>query len=1045
MPEERKLATILFADIVGSTETGAAHDPEVVRRELSRAFAEMRQILERHGGTVEKFIGDAVMAVFGVPVAHDDDADRAVRAAFALRDRIAALSAGGRIPLELRLGLNTGQVVAGTGGETLVTGPAVNEAARLQQAAASGEILAGALTRRLTSGGVEYGPVRRVEAKGVGELEVAPAERLASAVPEQHRGIAGLQAPLIGRDEELRLLVDAYRKVEREERASLVTIYGDAGVGKSRLVRELVEALGDARVRRGRCLPYGEGITFWPVVEILRADAGITAQDTYEQATLKLRAAVLAAFGEATDDADAVARRLAVLAGIARAEDALPEVAADGVPNELRWGLRRYVELRAADEPLTLVFDDIQWAEPALYGLIEHLAEWTRAPAFLVCLARPEMRERRPGWGGGLLNAAAIRLDPLSEDESRRLIARLLDIDDLPEGVRAEVVRRAEGNPLYVEEFLRMLIDAGGVARRGGRFVATASLAELEVPPTLRGLIAARLDAAPAAVKHALQRASVVGKVFWPEAVAALGGVEGRADDVLLEAARRELVAELDERGPGGGRAWTFRHILVRDVAYVSLPKEERSRAHDLFGRWLEAAAGARLDEYADIVAYHAEQAFLLAHELGDPAAADLGRRALEGLMAAGRKARQRADAHASLAFHRRAQAIAQATAAPAAERVAAAGLAASARLQIESSDEALAEVRALLPEARAAGPSEALVALLVDTSFRTFDDKEQAFALDREAVEVARALRDPETIAFALFQSSWTPWGVGDLDMQRRCLLDALEHMRASGARRMEFGCLAWLANNGYMRGDFAAAHAYHEEAARRVAEGSSPLQRMFLTRQRGGWALSRGDLATAASLERDQLRQAQDLGLRSQIGVAHMWLARVLRDSGDLAAARAALESAVAMLAPAAEVAFRAEARAQLARVCVAMGDLEEARAQADTARAEVEADDAFTQCTSRSALAQVRAFEGRAVEAEGLFREALEGIARTGYRALHAEYRRDYGAFLLDQGRVAEARRELEAVRAFFGSDLVALERDKTDALLRRAAEAEKAARR
>lgn len=1036
MPEERKLVTILFADIVGSTAAGTAHDPEIVRRALARAFAEMRQILETHGGTVEKFIGDAVMAVFGVPVAHDDDAERAVRAAFALRERVAGLSATGRIPLELRLGVNTGQVVAGTGAETLVTGPAVNEAARLQQAAVPGEILVGALTRSLTAGGVVYGSARTVAAKGIGDLECATAERLSSAVPEQHRGIAGLHAPLVGRDEELRLLVDAYRKVEREKRASLVTIYGDAGVGKSRLVRELVTALGDARVRKGRCLPYGQGITFWPVVEILRADAAISALDTHEQATLKLRTVVLGAFGEASDDADGVARRLAVLAGIARAEDALPEVAADGVPNELRWGFRRYVERRAMDEPLTLVFDDIQWAEPALYGLIEHLAEWTRAPVFVICLARPELRERRPGWGGGLLNAAAVRLDPLSDDESRRLIARLLDVDDLPDTLRAEVVRRADGNPLYVEEFLRMLIDTGRVVKRDGRYVADASLADLDVPATLQGLVSARLDAAPPVVKRAIQHASIVGKVFWPEAVAALGDTAERIDDVLVEAARRELVTELDDRGPGGGRGWSFRHILVRDIAYGSLPKEERSRAHDVFGRWLEVAAGPRIEEYADIVVYHAEQAFLLAHELGDPAAPVLGRRAFDGLMAAGRTARHRADAHASLAYHRRAAGIAAVTSAPDGDRVAASGLAASARLQIEGSDEALAEVRELLPSARAAGPSEALVALLLDASSRSFDDTERAFALGREAVAAARALGDADAIAAALFRSHWTPWAVGDLGTQRRMLLEALEHMRASGARRMEFGCLGWLSNNAYMRGDFSAAHAYHQDAIRRAAEGSSPLQRMFLTRQRASWAWVGGDLATAEPLAREQLRLAHDLGLRSQIGNAYWWLGFVLRDSGDLSGARDAFESSVAILAPAAEQAFRAEARAQLSGICLALGDLEAAREQAMFSRAEVQADDAYTQATSQGALAQVRAAEGRGVEAERLFLAGLAGIGRTGYRAVEAELRRDYGAFLLDQGRAEDARRELEAVRAFFDSDLVRLDRDKTDALLARA---------
>src|SRR2546428_9632321 len=276
------------------------------------------------------------MAVFGIPLTHDDDADRAVRAAFALRERIAALNATGRFELELRIGVNSGQVVTGDAGETLVTGDAVNAGARLQAAAAPGEILVGALTQQLTEGAVSYGVRREIDAKALGRLKVWPAAELASALPAQHRGIAGLRAPLIGRDDELRLLVDSHRKLASEQRAALVTIFGSAGVGKSRLVAELVETIGPERVRRGRCLPYGEGITFWPVVEILRADTGITAVDSHEEATQKLRSAVLASFAEASEDAEAGARRLSVLAGIASREDVLPPVPAETMQQELR-------------------------------------------------------------------------------------------------------------------------------------------------------------------------------------------------------------------------------------------------------------------------------------------------------------------------------------------------------------------------------------------------------------------------------------------------------------------------------------------------------------------------------------------------------------------------------------------------------------------------------------------------------------------------------------------------------------------------------------
>ncbi len=581
MLEERKLVTVLFADIVGSTALGSVEDPELVRRTLAKAFGEMRRLLEAHGGTVEKFVGDAVMTVFGTPQAHDDDAERAVRAAFALRDGIATLSASLPFPLQLRIGVNTGQVVTGgEGAETLVTGGPVNVAARLQQSAAPGEIVVGALTRKLVEGGVRFGPVRQIDAKGLGPLEAFPAEALVTALPEQHRGLGELRAPLIGRDAELRLLRESYEKVGHERAAYLVTVFGQAGVGKSRLVREFVEIVGPEHVLRGRCLPYGSGITYWPLYEMLRADAGIRGDDPREEAARKLRAAVIAAFGDASEDAEAVARRVAVVAGLATVEEALPNIAAADVGDELRWAVRRYFEQRAQPASLALIFDDIHWAEEPMLEMIEHLGEWSRAPLFVLCLARPELRDRRPSWGGGLMNAAAVRIEPLSEDETRRLIAALLLVDDLPESLRATIVARAQGNPLYVEELLRMLIDAGHIERRDGRFVAARNIAEVAVPATLQGLLAARLDQLPPAVKRALQRASVVGKVFYADALSALGPLEGRVEDLLQFAARRDLVVERDERGPGGGRAHQFKHILIRDVAYESLPKEERSRLH---------------------------------------------------------------------------------------------------------------------------------------------------------------------------------------------------------------------------------------------------------------------------------------------------------------------------------------------------------------------------------------------------------------------------------------------------------------------------------
>ena len=1036
MTEERKLVTVLFADIVGSTAIGASHDPEVVRRTLSRAFSEVRQALETHGGTVEKFIGDAVMAIFGIPQTHDDDADRAVRAAFALRERIAALNANGRFALELRIGVNSGQVVTGDAGETLVTGDAVNAGARLQAAAAPNEILVGALTHQLTEGAVRYGAMREIEAKGLGRLTVWPAAELASALPAQHRGIAGLRAPLIGRDDELRLLVESHRKLAADRRAVLVTIFGNAGVGKSRLVAEFVEAIGPDRVRRGRCLPYGEGITFWPVLEVLRSDAGIDALDSQQDAARKLRAAVLTAFGEASEDAEAVARRLSVLAGTATREDALPDVPAESVPQELRWGLRRYLERRAAAGPLTVVFDDIHWAEPALLDLIEDLAEWTRAPLFLLCMARPDLRELRAGWGGGLMNASAIRLEPLTPDESARLIRELLAIDALPDDLRAEVIARSEGNPLYIEEFLRLLIDGGHVAKRDDRFVATASLGTLVVPATLQGLIAARLDSLPAAVKRVLQRGAVVGKVFWPDAIAAQGPTDGRIEDLLVEAARRDLVSELDERGLGGGRAWTFKHILIRDVAYDAIPKAERSRAHDAFGRWLERTAGERVDEYADIVGYHAEQGFLLAQELGEPDLQDLGVRAYRGLMASGMKARQRGDVRASRSFFERALAVAGGIELPPLERLSTRGLLSVARFRLEGSDGTLEEIASLASELRTHPPAVVLVDLLMALSFQLSDkDAVAAAALDREAIDVARAVGEPEAIAWAMVGSHWVPWSVGDLETQRRVLAEAYAYIEASGAQGALGAALAWLRGNAWARGAFQDMAAYARRHHEWASANGSALPRAIALQGLAQAARMRGELGAALAFARQSVELAVDAGVREWIGANQWDVAEALGAAGDLAGARAALEASVRALEGAALQGFRAEARTQLARTLVMLGELGEARRQAELARAEVGPDDSATIATAAWALAAVCAAEGRPDDAGRLYQEARERIGLTGYRLTDMNIQRGYARFLIDTGRAAEARPLLEEVRAFYDTPETPFERERTDALLQR----------
>lgn len=641
MPEERKLVTVLFADIVGSTALSAAHDPEVVRATLSRTFEAIREVLVGYGATVEKFIGDAVMAVFGVPRAQEDDAERAVRAAFALRDRVARLNDESRIQLELRVGVNTGEAVAGSGdtGEFLVTGVPVNTASRLQAGAAPGEILAGALTVKLTRGGVRYGDARAVSAKGIGALEAWPAQKLRSPVPEERRSESLLRAPLVDREVELRALEQAFARARESGAPSLVTILGAAGSGKSRLTHEFVSRAAVGRLRAGRCLPYGDTIGLYPMQLIIRAECGIGPRDDRATALAKLRRTVAESF-PTRREGGVIAARISTIAGLATTAEAMPDVPPEKVPEAVCAAVRRFFEQRAARDPLVLLFEDLHWADPILVEHLGHLIEGTHAPLVVVCLARPEFRDVYPSFGASARGAKTLFLQPLTAEHTRRLVRELLSIESVPDAIRVDVVARAEGNPFYVEEFLRALIDTGRLQRRDGRWIAIGDHTVLDTPATLVGLITARLDRLEPDVKRLLQRASLVGRSFSMSDLDAIGG-DRVAPESLKEAIRHDLLAESEERTLRRGPVYRFRHVLIRDVAYSTVPKAERAKMHDNYCRWLETSVGERRDAYAEVIAFHAEQAFVLANEVDQPSCETLGTRALELLQRALTQARQ--------------------------------------------------------------------------------------------------------------------------------------------------------------------------------------------------------------------------------------------------------------------------------------------------------------------------------------------------------------------------------------------------------------------
>ena len=649
--EVRKIVTVLFSDIAGSTALGERLEPESVRAVMTRCFQEIRAILERHGGTVEKFIGDAVMAVFGVPVLHEDDALRAVRAAGEIRDRVAQLSveltAERDVSLALRTGVHTGEVVAGdpAGGETLVTGDAVNTAARLEQAAAPGEILIGLPTYRLVRDAVSAEQTAPIDAKG--KAEPVPAYRLIDVRPGLAASTRPSTAPLAGRDRELATLRDSYDRAENRE-PQLVTVLGTAGVGKSRLITEFVTALGPgATILTGRCLPYGDGITYWPLREIVHSVAGIVDDDSSAGARAKL-----AALFAGTSDAVLLAHRIGAAIGLE--QDAAPQ-------EEVFWATRRLLEQLALARPLVLIWEDIHWAAETLLDLLEYLADLaTDLPLLILCSARLEVLERRSGWGGGRSNSTIIRVEPLADVATAGLIRVLPGGSALPSDLQDRIVAAAEGNPLYVEEMLAMLLDDGYLNHVGGRWVASGELERAPVPPSVRALLAARIDALPEEERTVAERASVVGRVFEAAAVRELAGDVG--DSVaraLLALVRKELLRP--ERSElSAGDAFKFRHLLIRDAAYEALPKSERADLHERFAAWVERTAADRVTEYEEIIGYHLERAYRYRRDLDprDDALAGLAAAAAERLARAGRRAVTRADGAAATLLGRAAELI---------------------------------------------------------------------------------------------------------------------------------------------------------------------------------------------------------------------------------------------------------------------------------------------------------------------------------------------------------------------------------------------------
>jgi len=957
---ERKLATVVFVDLVGSTELVSTRDPEIVRRRVTSFFDHVSHCITTHGGIVEKFAGDAVMAAFGIPQAHEDDAERAARAAVAIMDSVHGLG------LEARIGIESGEVVADESESTFATGEAVNLAARLQQAAAPGEILVGPFAHRLTGAAIEGEERGTLDLKGFGEpLPI----HVLRGLRETADRVPTVAAPFVGRDVELELLHMTFRRTVKDERAHLFTIYGEPGVGKSRLVRELAAGVEGATILAGRSLPYGEGITYWPLAEMVKAAAGISDDDPVQEAVSKLRACC----GD-----DAVADLLALAVGV------LEGIETERSQQEIAWAAREWAAELASAQPLILIFEDVHWAEEPLLDLVEHLAERVRdAPLLIICLARPELLDLRPGWGGGRVRATAIELEPLDPDDSEQLLDALLADRALSAADRRALLEKTEGNPLFVEETTRMLLEGGPTSKR--------------IPDTLQAMIAARIDRLPRLEKTALQRASVVGRIFWEGALERLAPDLEELEPVLDDLLQRDFLTRESRSTISGERAYRFKHVLIRDVAYAGLTKGARADLHRVVALWL-AERGA--DELVEIRAYHLDQAATLLEELDGAVSGELAADAAAALEAAGRRALAREANRAA-----RRLLVRSAELEPTLERR---YLAAKAAGRLADLPALATEMDTLFTDAAQAGEvrlqglslaSLAEVALLRDGDLpRGRELVEQALVLLEDAA--------PEDRFEALTARARIGWWLGDLADDEQWIMRALEVAREIGRRDLEASAAEELASAAVARLDLDRASRLAAEAVE-LAEESGNISQV-------GWALTsqakvdelrgRHDEA-AAALDRAEELFSQAGGAWA-LGRVHTNRAWIEWRRGDLQAAERRFRDAIRILKPLEDRGTLCESQRGLAQLLVAKGKLEEAEDYALEARRTVGPHDNVSRASTRMALGLVRAAQERDEEAESLLRGAVEVLEGTDLRLMRREALEALAGFLRSRGRTGDA---------------------------------------
>ena len=974
----RKIVTVVFADLVDSSQLGHTLELDAYSLLMSTYFRAMEAVVVRHGGIVEKFIGDAVMAIFGVPVLHEDDPLRAVRAASEMRESLTALNEeferNWGVRLNGRIGVNTGEVMAGDHlqGHLIVTGRAVTVAKRCEEAAAANEILISDATHRLVRDAVV---TRRVSGRPVKGGETLDGYSLEEVRPHAPGRARRFDTPLVDREHEFSVLLNAFENVVESRACRLLTVIGEAGVGKSRLAQEFArEVAAEATVLHGRCLPYGDGITYWPLLEVVRdiveGDGSTNAELTKES---------IAALIPDDERADVIADLIADALGLAGTNAAGPE--------QTFWAVRRLFESVARTRPLTVVFDDVQWAEPTFIDLIDYVAAHTRdAPLLLLCVARPELFDVSPDWGGGKRDATTLSLDPLHDDDRRRLIANLLGGRSLPAEAETQIADLAEGNALFTEELLAMLVDEKQLVREDDHWVVTADLGELRVPQEINAFLTARLERLPEGERTLLVRASVEGALFHYGALRELSPELSDATLLrdLTSLLRRDLIRPA-RASFAGDDAYSFRHILIRDAAYESLSKAMRADLHERFATWLERVAAPRIGEYEEIVGYHLEQAYLSRRDLGaaDDRLAQLAAGASQRLGTAGRRALARTDFRAAIRLLARAsdsQMVDGARRARLLPELGAALIGTGTREQ--EAEEVLVEAREL---AAAAGDdcadAHAVIQQQMLLVLRAQEGAgDEAIRAVAGVIPIFERSGDEHGLCRAWRLQGLVEWNTARAAASIESRERAATHARLAGDEDERADILSWIVTAlVYGPTPVAAAITRCEEI--RVEVKGNPASEAWALRSLAGLHAMDGDFGRAREFLAEGNAVFAELGLTRYSAASDLdGLVEML--AGDLAAAEQRLRAGHDALEKMGDKAFRPTTAAHLAQALLAQGRADEAWRFTQISEELGADDDLLTQVVWRGVRARILAGQGRIDEAEALARDAVTIGERTDF---------------------------------------------------------------